>query len=369
MLLRGKDKLFIKMSNNFLIFDGHLDLSMNAMEWNRDLRWTVDEIRKSEEGMTDKPDRGRGTVSFPAMRRGNIGLCVATQIGRYVKRGSKLPGWNSAEQAWAQTQGQLAWYKAMEEAGEIIQITTSNDLRKHLDNWEKDPLNTPIGYLLSLEGADSIVTPDYLERAYNYGLRAIGPAHYGPGTYAYGTDSSGGLGSKGRELVKEIERLGIILDATHLCDESFWETVSIYNGPVWASHNNCRVFVPHNRQFSDQQIKELISRSAVIGVALDAWMMVPGWVRGKSDPVKKGVTLEIMIDNIDHICQLAGNSLIAAIGSDLDGGYGKEQCPYDMDTIADLQKIPSMLAERGFDYNDIKNIMSDNWIRFLYKNL
>jgi membrane dipeptidase len=357
------------MDEKLFIFDGHLDLSMNAMEWNRDLRWTVEEIRQSEEGLMDKPDRGRGTVSFPAMREGNIGMCIATQIGRYVKKGSKLPGWNSPEQAWAQTQGQLAWYKAMEEAGEMVQIKDSGELRKHLQAWNSDRLNTPLGYILSLEGADSIVSLSFLERAYSYGLRAVGPAHYGPGTYAYGTDSSGGLGSKGRELVKEIERLGMILDATHLCDESFWETMKIYNGPVWASHNNCRKFVPHNRQFSDEQIKELISREAVIGVALDAWMMVPGWIRGKSDPVSKGVTLEIMIDNIDHICQLAGNSLIAAIGSDLDGGFGKEQCPYDLDTIADLQKVPVMLAERGYDKNDITNIMSDNWIRFLKKNI
>jgi membrane dipeptidase len=357
------------MGDKVLIFDGHLDLSMNAMEWNRDLRWTVEEIRKSEEGLTDKPDRGRGTVSFTAMRQGNIGICVATQIARYVKRGSRLPGWNSPEQAWAQTQGQLAWYKAMEESGEMVQIRNSTDLRNHIQAWKGDPLNTPVGYVLSLEGADSIVSLRHLEIAYEYGLRAIGPAHYGPGTYAYGTDSSGGLGSKGRELVREIERLGLILDATHLCDESFWETMKIYNGPVWASHNNCRKFVPHNRQFSDEQIKELIIRDAVIGVALDAWMMVPAWIRGKSDPVSQGVTLEIVADNIDHICQLAGDSYHAAIGSDLDGGYGKEQCPYDLETIADLQKVPAMLANRGFDISDINNIMSDNWIRFLEKSI
>lgn len=357
------------MGEKVLIFDGHLDLSMNALEWNRDLRWTVEEIRKSEEGLTDKPDRGKGTVSFPAMREGNIGLCTATQIARYVKRGSKLPGWNSPEQAWAQTQGQLAWYKAMEEAGEMVQIKNSGELQNHLNQWKEDPGNTPLGYVLTLEGADSIVTLDYLERAYEYGLRAVGPAHYGPGTYAYGTDSSGGLGKKGRELVREIERLGMILDATHLCDESFWETMKIFNGPVWASHNNCRKFVPHNRQYSDEQIKELINRNAVIGVALDAWMMVPGWIRGKSEPEAMGVSLGIMIDNIEHICQLAGNSLNAAIGSDLDGGYGKEQCPYDLETIADLQKVPVLLAERGFGKDDIKNIMSDNWIRFLEMNI
>jgi len=357
------------MGKRNLIFDAHLDLAMNAMEWNRDLRWTVEAIRKSEKGMTDKPDRSKGTVSLPTMREGHVGVCVATQIARYVKRENNLSGWRSPEQAWAQTQGQLAWYKAMEEAGEMIQLRTSADLETHLQLWDNPPTDAPVGYILSLEGADSIIDPGYLEQAYNYGLRAIGPAHYGPGTYAQGTGSSGGIGAKGRELLKEIERLGIILDATHLSDESFRETMDLYNGPVWASHNNCRVFVPHERQFSDLQITELINREAVIGVALDAWMMVPGWIRGKSDPKKMGVSLELMIENIDHICQLAGNSLHAGIGSDLDGAFGKEQCPHDLETIADLQKIPGMLSDIGYSKTDIQNIMSENFIRFLRKNL
>lgn len=357
------------MNRKPLIFDAHLDLSMNALEWNRDLRWTVDELRRSEEGMTNKPDRAKGTVSLPSMREGNVGLCVATQIGRYVKRGNTLPGWRSPEQAWAQTQGQLAWYKAMEESGEMVQIKTKEELKKHLQTWKNPKPDSPIGYVLSLEGADSLVSVGHLEKAYNYGLRAIGPAHYGPGTYAQGTDSIGGFSNKGRELIKEIERLGIIMDATHLSEDSFWEMLNIYKGPVWASHNNCRAFVEHNRQFSDEQINELIIRGAVIGVALDAWMMVPGWIRGKSDPFTMNVSLKQMIENIDHICQLAGNSFHAGVGSDLDGAFGKEQCPYDLDTIADLQKVPPMLKDIGYSEDDIHNIMSFNFIHFLEKNL
>jgi membrane dipeptidase len=357
------------MLNKPLIFDGHLDLAMNALEWNRDLRWTVEDIRQSEQGMTDKPDRAKGTVSLPSMREGNVGVCVATQIGRFVKHGNNMPGWKSPEQAWAQTQGQLAWYKTMEDEGEMFRIRSVKDLEKHLQLWANHYENMPVGYILSLEGADSVVSMHYLEKAYDYGLRAIGPAHYGPGTYAHGTDSTGGIGIKGRELLKEMERLNLILDVTHLCDESFREALDIYKGPVWASHNNCRAFVPHNRQFSDEQITELAGRGAVIGVALDAWMMVPGWIRGKSDPKTMGVSLKLMIDNIDHICQLAGDSLHVGIGSDLDGAFGREQCPYDLDTIADLQKIPDKLMESGYSSTDINNIMSDNWIRFLKKNL
>ena len=348
------------------ILDAHLDLAMNAMEWNRDLTLKVADIRKSEIGMTDKPDREKNTVSLDAMRKGNIGICVATQIARYVKKESELPGWNSPQQAWAQTQGQLAWYKAMEDLGEMVQITNTKELNEHITLWKNNDVSKkPIGYILSLEGADSILNMEYLEKSYNQGLRAIGPAHYGPGIYAYGTDSVGGIGVKGKALLKKIEELNLILDATHLCDVSFWETMKVYEGPVWASHNNCRKFVNHNRQFSDEQIKELIGRDAVIGIALDAWMMVPNWIRGKSTPKSVGVTLAQMIDNIDHICQLSGNSSHVGIGTDLDGAFGKEQSPLDLDTIADLQKIPSMLSKKGYSKRDIENIMSQNFIKFL----
>lgn len=349
-----------------LIFDAHLDLSMNAMEWNRNLTWEVAEIRKMEEGMVDKPDRGKNTVSLDAMRKGHIGICVATQIARYVKKSNPLPGWNSPEQAWAQTQGQLAWYKSMEEIGEMTHITNLSQLEHHISLWNLDSnKKKPIGYILSLEGADSIISIAHLEKSYAQGLRAIGPAHYGPGTYAFGTDSTGGIGAKGKELLREITRLNLILDVTHLCDQSFWETMNVYGGPVWASHNNCRALVDHNRQFSDEQISELISRKAVIGMALDAWMMVPNWVRGQSSPKTMGVTLNTMVDHIDHICQLSGNSLHVGIGTDLDGGFGKEQCPSDLDTISDLQKVPTLLTARGYSDEDIRNITSENFLRFL----
>lgn len=351
------------------IVDAHLDLSMNALEWNRDLRWSVQEIRESESGLNDKPDRGNNTVSFDAMRQGNIGLCVATQIARYVHKDSQLPGWNSPEQAWAQTQGQLAWYREMERVGELKAITNNSELKGHLKEWSRHSQDCPIGYVLSLEGADSIVSLKHLEIAYEQGLRAIGPAHYGPGTYAHGTDSIGGIGRKGKDLLKEVARLSMILDATHLCDQSFWETMDVYQGAVWASHNNCRELVDHNRQFSDEQIKELISRKAVIGVALDAWMMVPNWIRGVSNPKQMEVSLEIMVDNIDHICQLAGNTDHVGIGTDLDGAFGNEQCPYDLDTIADLQKVPQLLRKRGYQKDDISKIMHQNFIDFLLRNL
>src|SRR5690606_38109476 len=173
----------------------------------------VQAIRQREAGLNDKPDRGKGTVSLPDLRRGEIGLVVATQIARYVEPGSILSGWNSPEQAWAQTQGQLAWYRAMEEAGEMVQITGCTALEKHLAQWNDKSVpneQKPIGYILSLEGADSLVDLSYLEKAYAYGLRAVGPAHYGDGRYAPVTGSSGPLKASGRELLRVMDWLGMV---------------------------------------------------------------------------------------------------------------------------------------------------------------
>lgn len=353
-----------------LIIDAHLDLAMNALEWNRNLREPVINIREREKGQTDKLDRGKGMVSLPELRKGRVGLVVATQIARYVAPNSTLPGWHSPEQAWAQTQGQLAWYKAMEAQEEMIQIRNLTALEAHLEYWENETIpdqQKKIGYILSLEGADSLVDISYLDKAYSYGLRALGPAHYGPGRYAPGTGMEGPLTSMGKDLLREMDHLRMILDVTHLTDAGFDQAMQLYKGPVWASHHNARAMVPHQRQLSDDQIKALLERDAVIGGVLDAWMLTSHWKRGVSDPKQENITLEKLIDHYDHICQLAGNSLHIAIGSDLDGMFGKEQAPQDMDTIAELQGLAPLLRNRGYSQEDIENIFYRNWLRFLRK--
>jgi membrane dipeptidase len=265
----------------------------------------------------------------------------------------------------------------MEEARQLVQITNARQLDQHVALWEESegtdsssigsqqPRELPIGYILSLEGADSLISLRHLERAYAQGLRAVGPAHYGPGTYAQGTDASGSLGTRGKELLTEMARLGMILDASHLCDECFWEALELFEGAIWASHSNCRALVPHNRQFSDEQIKALIERDAVIGCALDAWMLVPGWVRGKSTPKTAGLKLERVVEHIDRICQIAGDAAHVGIGSDLDGAFGREQCPDDLDTIADLPRIGELLQARGYSAEKSRDVLQGNFLRFL----
>jgi membrane dipeptidase len=199
------------------------------------------------------------------------------------------------------------------------------------------------------------------------GLRIIGPAHYGVSPYAHGTGTKGGLFRQGPPLLKEMERVGMMLDVTHLSDQCFDEALDVYGGPVLASHHNCRALVPDQRQLTDAQIKRLVGRGAVIGAAFDAWMLVPGWVRGQTRPEQAGVTMATVADHIDRVCQLAGNADHAALGTDLDGGFGLEQSPCDLDTITDLQQMPELLRQRGYAEADVEKIAHGNWVRFFCK--
>lgn len=359
-----------KLEKNRFIVDAHLDLAMNAIEWNRDLSETIDNIRNREMHMGDRPDRGNGTVCLPELRKGNIGLVVATQLSRVSPLGSPLKGWHSPQQAWAMTQAQRIWYQEMEKIGEMKQITNLQELEDHLVYWnniESDDKKA-VGYILSLEGADSFVNVDYLHEAYDYGLRAVGLSHFGPGRYAPGTKMTGPLAPEARILLKEMGKLGMILDVTHLTDEGFEEAMDSYEGPVWASHHNVRQLVPNQRQLTNRQLGKLIARGAVIGGMLDCWAMDIRFIDAVSDPWQLDIKLEKLVDHWDHICQLAGNSNFIGIGSDLDGIFGTEQSPWDLNTIADLQKFEWILQQRGYKEDDIDNIFHANWLNFLRRN-
>jgi membrane dipeptidase len=259
-----------------------------------------------------------------------------------------------------------------------VQIRSRGELDRHLASWLAAPAalpataaagGPPIGYVLSLEGADSIVSFRHLEQSYAEGLRALGPVHYGPGVYGMGTDAEGQLTPRGRELLRELERLGIILDVTHLCDESLRDALDHYSGPLWASHSNCRTLANWNRQFTDEQIKELIGRGCVFGMAFDAIMMVHGWTHMRSKPEDFDLKIEKICEHIDHICQLAGNARHVGIGSDLDGGFGTEQTPLDLDSIADLGRLGGLLAARGYSAADIEGFYYGNFVSFLRQAL
>ena len=357
-----------------LIFDSHLDLAWNALQWNRDLRQSVYTIRNQERGMkVTNPGQGLGvgTVAFPEMRRGRLALSLATLLVRATGRMVPHMDYLSVAQAYGIAQGQLAYYRALAAEGVARLVGDAATLDRHMAEWQAwdaapdaDPAAAPpLGFVVSMESADSIPGPEGLAEFHAGGVRVIGPAHYGPGRYAGGTGTELSLTDIGAALLREMERLGIILDLTHFSDQSFWQALYHFDGAVLASHNNCRPLVSAQRQFSDDQARAIIGRGGVIGVMLDVAMLRLGWTATGSPD--SGVPLVKVIDHIDHICQLAGNARHVGIGSDLDGGYGREQSPNDLDTIADLQMIATLLAARGYAAADIAGIMHGNFVALL----
>jgi membrane dipeptidase len=352
------------------IVDGHLDLAWNALQWGRDLSLAAHVIRAQEAALSGKA-RGLGTVSLPDLSRGRVGICFATLLARSTGRAVPHIDFPNPAQAFAAAQGQLAYYRALESQGLAVVLTDRTALDDHVQTWEAWDASgadtpPPLGLVLSMEGADPILAPDQLEAWYAAGLRIVGLTHYGSGRYAGGTGVESGLTAAGRALLPELHRLGFGLDLTHCSDAAFWQVLERYEGAVHASHQNCRALVPHQRQFSDEQIRAIAARDGVIGVALDAWMLASGWMIGdRPDPRNPPVGLADVVDQIDHICQVTGTARHVAIGSDLDGGFGREQVPADLDTIADLPRIAGLLAERGYPPDAVAAIMHGNWLRWL----
>ncbi len=355
-----------------LIVDGHLDLALNALQNNRDLLLDAYTTRALESGTPGK-GKAKGTVAFPQMRRGRVALCFTTLCARSTGRPTPHIDYNSPAQAYGVAHGQLAYYRGLEAQGHVSVITDLAQLDAHLELWTKfdtlaspDEEAPPLGVVVSMESADPVLFPEQLQSWWDAGLRLIGPAHFGQGRYAGGTGCDGSLTSLGPGLLREMERLGIPLDLTHLSDVSFWECLQIYQGPVLASHTNCRTLVPHQREFDDDQLRAILARDAVIGVTLGNWQVSFGWIVGAKNE-KYSVTLERVVDHIDHICQLAGDCRHVAIGSDLDGGVGTDEFPEDLDTIEELQRFQHLLADRGYDQEAVASILHKNWISFLRK--
>ncbi len=356
------------------IFDAHLDLAWNALSFNRDLTLPVAQTRRREGHMNDHPSRGGSTVSLPELRRAGVGVCVATLLARAGPRQEPQPGYRRTDLdhaapsiAYAVAQGQLAYYRLLESQGHLRFIRSAGQLDRHWRQWTEARDSAPLGIVLGMEGTDPVVAPDQLEAWWDDGLRVAGLAHYGESRHAGGTGCDTPLTDDGLRLLEHFERLGMVLDVTHLCDRSLAQALDVFGGRLMASHHNCRALVPGDRQLTDAQIRRLVGRGAVIGTALDAWMLHPGWVHGQSTPDVVGI--RAAADHVDHVCQLAGNARHAGIGSDLDGGFGREQTPHDLDTAADLQTLAEILKQRGYGDEQVAAVFHGNWLRFFREAL
>jgi membrane dipeptidase len=357
------------------VIDWHLDLAWNALEWDRDLTRPLAEIRRREaESGQVGPGRGTGTVSLAAMRAGGVGIAAATLLARHDRErrmldGIPRSGYISAEAAHASATGQLAYYRALERRGWVTVLTDWPAFEAHARLWQDHAQSgrpveeaPPVGLVISMEGADPILEPDDVDEWWDAGLRVVGLSHYGNGRYSHGTDSPGPLHPPADALLRGMERRGMILDVTHLADEAMDQVFDKFGGVVLASHHNCRALVDHQRQLRDEDIRRIVERGGVIGAAMDNWMLDPCCGQTGTDSVRRAAALGDVVDHIDHVCQVAGSAGHAAIGTDLDGGFGAEQSPLGLDTIADLQKIPDLLERRGYAPADVEGIMHGNWL-------
>ena len=365
-----------------LVFDGDSAFMLGAMERDQDLTLPIDDIRnaaQSGKNLVPKTPDTEAVVSLPAYRRGKVAAVLAKLSGRIYRTGSPIWGYRTGDIAYAMARGQAAYYEILDTRGEIKILTNKKQLQSHFESWSsaEDHSTLPVGTILGIEGADPILWPEQVHEWWEIGVRVISLSHYGVSTYSHGTatGTDGGLFPPAKNLLAIMDSIGMILDLTHTSDASIREALDIYSGPVLASHQNCRALVPGERQFPDEIIHSVIERGGVIGSSFDAFMLYrPGidWVdipgTGENFP-RENVTLEDVADHIDHVCQLAGNSEHAAIGTDLGGGVGWSGAPHGVDSAEDYIKLSSVLAQRGHSVEDISNIMYLNWQRFYEKYL
>ncbi len=346
-----------------IIFDGHLDLALNGVDWNRDLRQTVDDIRAQEQslGMTEA-GRCTNTLSLPELKHSELAICLATLLARMEQPINHTFGWTSPHTCYAMAQAHLAYYRALEQDGFVKILRNKSGLTTHFDEYRRNPEQSALGIILTMEGADPLLQPDTILEFHAAGLRALGLTHYGCNRYGGGTRSEVGLSLDAEPLLKNCEQLGITIDMTHLSDVAFWQVAKRFQGRVHASHQNARAICNWQRQFSDEQIRFVIERDGVLGVSMDVIMLQEGYVRGITSPEE---TLQRAVDQIEHVIQLAKGSVDnIALGTDLDGGYGCEQTPVDLNRYRDLQKLVQIMKNRGFPEQDIEAIFHGNWLRF-----
>lgn len=353
-----------------MIFDGHLDLAMNALDYRRDLTQTVATLREQEQRDSRYQDEWP-TVTLPQMREGNVHFCVGTIFVR-CRRASVAAeasgrhaehDYASTAQAFAAGQGQLAWYHQLQRQNAIRLITRADTLLDHARDREDHRL----GCLLMIEGADPIVQPSQLKRWVDQGVRVVSLVHTGANAYAHGNGQNGPISDAGRALLDEMRDHHIVLDVSHLSDLSFRQAMDHFPGKVVATHSNCRAIVPGDRQLRDEQMLEVIERDGVIGIVAFNCFLDANWKM--NDPRQTPLPIEVMAQHIDHVCQLTGDARHVAIGSDLDGGFGVRDTPAELDTIADLWKLAGHLKQRGYDQDDIKAIFHANWIRVYHEAL
>jgi membrane dipeptidase len=349
--------------DNLPLVDSHLDLAENVTLFGFDLTVSIAERRALEKRAT-----GQATVSLPELERGGIAVVCATvtpgflaaDVGEDIEPRSAL--YRTLEEAEAQALSQITLYESWEKQGRVRLLKSRRDLDDHLRLWQRD--RKP-GLVLLMEGADPIVHVSDLPRWWQRGLRMIGLT-YGDTQYGRGvaggstTFKKGGLTPQGFALLGQMAALGFIWDISHLAEDGVWQGLNMQFPHVCASHANARAFIHTDRQLSDDVIRAVAERNGVIGLVLYNRFLEPRWKENKSIPVTLDQHLR---QQARHIADVGGWKTVG-IGSDLDGGFGREESPLEIETIADLYKIGSVVPA------DVREaVLSTNWLNFLRASL
>ncbi len=324
------------------IFDAHLDLAMNAFRGRDITRPAI-----------EQPTIGNeiATVGLPDLRAGAVTNICATIFCEPAH--DNQPGYTTWDEAHTMAIAQLEFYDQLERDGL---------LHKGLTGATKDATN----YLLLLEGADAIRDFDDLQMFVDRGVRIVGLS-WRKSRYAGGTGTPGPITPEGRKLIRQIDELRLIHDASHLAEQSFWQMLDLATRPVIASHSNCRNIVGDDwseRQLTDAMIRALVQRGGIVGINAYENFLVPSTEHGK-----RRANLSDMVDHINRVCDLAGDAKHVGIGTDMDGGLGREQIPQEFTTIADLPKLGIALQDAGFDANAVDDMMFNNWYTFFSTHL
>jgi membrane dipeptidase len=353
-----------------LIVDAHEDIAWNVLCYGRDYTRPAATTR-SLDSADVIADTGQATLGLPDWLAGKVAVVFGTlftlpQRSRLVTPRSQV--YTTPDEAYTTAMRQLDIYRQLADDHAPFRIVeTQSDLDAVLDSWKTEDGQQQIGLVLLMENGDPIRKPEEVERWYESGVRLVGPAWIGT-RYCGGTGEPGPLTDDGVQLLKHMQALNLVLDLSHMAEQSFFQAIDRYGGPIVASHSNPRRYVDSDRHLSDDMIRALVQRDGVIGIVPFNTFLVPGWSRRRNDP-KDAANVTTVVRAIDYVCQRAGDALHVGIGSDFDGGFGVESTPAGIDTIADLQKVADGLREAGYAPADVEAVMSGNWLRVLRQSL
>jgi membrane dipeptidase len=355
-----------------MIVDAHQDIAYNALSFNRDYRLSALHHRQQETDPALIKSQGIATIGLPDSLLGRVGVIFATLFvapdhGKNASQWGRFR-YKTAQEAYALALQQRDYYQRLtDEHDKITLIHTQADLDGVLETWAEGTTlaDHRQGLVLLMENADPILEPKQVEEWYERGVRIIGPA-WERTRYSGGTGYPGPLTPLGYELLEIMRSFNMILDLSHMAEEACLQALDRYDGLMIASHSNPHRFRTSDRHMTDDMILRLSEHDGVMGIVLYNLFLSNMWRNGDR---KSDVPLITVVDAIDYVCQLTGSARHVGIGSDLDGGFGKESIPEGLDTVTDLMNIIPLLCERGYSESDIEGIMGRNMLRILRQAL